>query len=226
MGAVAQSAKSAAKYSIGQVLEKLSGEFEDLTPSKLRFLEDQGLITPERTGSGYRKFSHAHIERLRLILTLQRDHYLPLKKIAEILEEVDAGNDPDIPGGSVPRSFSSILQPRQVLTRAELARKAGVAPAFVAEAISAGLLPSAEVFAADAVLQVSALGKLAKRGLTPRHLRSLRLAAEKEAENIQLAVAARTGKKSGPEHYEESLLIAELFDVVRAGVVRQALQRQ
>ena len=68
-------------YTIGQVLSVLKPDFGDLSPSKLRFLEDQGLVTPERTDAGYRKFSEPQIERLRIILTLQRDQYLPLKVI-------------------------------------------------------------------------------------------------------------------------------------------------
>ena len=68
-------------YTIGQVLTVLKPEFGDLSPSKLRFLEDQGLVTPERTDAGYRKYSENQIERLRVVLTLQRDQYLPLKVI-------------------------------------------------------------------------------------------------------------------------------------------------
>lgn len=213
------------RYSIGQVLEKLAGDFPDLTPSKLRFLEEQGLITPERTTSGYRKFTQAHIERLRLILTLQRDYYLPLKKISEVL--ADAGNSRtlEIPGAGQ-RSVASILGQRQLLSRTELAHAAGVKPSLVAEAISAGLLPSAEVFPVDLLVSVSAIGQLAERGLTPRHLRALRLAAEKEADSITHAVSARLGKKVGPAHHEEALLLAELFDTVRSGVVRQRLKQQ
>ena len=86
--------------SIGQVLAKVSPDFPDLTPSKLRFLEEQGLITPERTPSGYRKFSVEHVDRLRLILTMQRDHYLPLKVIRAHLEEIDAGNNPALPNAA------------------------------------------------------------------------------------------------------------------------------
>jgi len=84
-------------YTIGQVLAVLKPEFGDLSPSKLRFLEDQGLVTPERTESGYRKFSDSQIERLRVILTLQRDQYLPLKVIRDHLDELDAGRQPLLP---------------------------------------------------------------------------------------------------------------------------------
>ena len=80
--------------SIGQVLNRLSADFPDLTPSKLRFLEEQGLVQPRRTESGYRKFSEDDIQRLRFILSLQRDHYLPLKVIRGYLEEIDRGGSP------------------------------------------------------------------------------------------------------------------------------------
>ena len=75
-------------YTIGQVLTVLKPEFGDLSPSKLRFLEDQGLVTPERTDAGYRKYSENQIERLRVVLTLQRDQYLPLRVIKDYLEEL------------------------------------------------------------------------------------------------------------------------------------------
>ena len=83
---------------IGQVLAKLQPEFPDLTPSKLRFLEEQGLVTPSRTAAGYRKFSPADVERLHLVLAMQRDHYLPLKVIRAHLEAIDAGDAPALPG--------------------------------------------------------------------------------------------------------------------------------
>ena len=85
-------ASSAGLLSIGQVLARLSPEFPSLTSSKLRFLEVQGIVTPLRTESGYRKFSQDDLERLRLALTLQRDHYLPLSVIRDYLEDVDAGH--------------------------------------------------------------------------------------------------------------------------------------
>lgn len=213
-------AVSSRLLSIGQVLACLQDDFADLTPSKLRFLEEQGLITPERTKSGYRKFSQEHIERLRLILTLQRDHYLPLKVISEVLDELDAGRDPIIPGASA-RSASSVLAPKHVLSGEELRRITGASSRFLGEAIAAGLLPAAEVFPHDAVAQLTALLKLAERGITPRHLRQLRVSAEREAELVSHAVSARGAKGGSPASVEHSLEMVGYLETVRSGVLRR-----
>ena len=219
--AAAQARRTAPSLlSIGQVLARLQDDFSDLTPSKLRFLEEQGLVTPERTKSGYRKFSQEHIERLRLILTLQRDHYLPLKVIAEVLDEMDQGRDPVIPGASE-RSASSILAPKRVLSSEELRRATGASARFLGEAIAAGLLPAAEVFPHDAVSQLTALLKLAERGITPRHLRALRVAAERDAELIAHAVSTRGVRSGTPLGAEDSLELAGYLDTVRSGVLRR-----
>lgn len=222
MGAANARTAHGGLLSIGQVLARLQDDFSDLTPSKLRFLEEQGLVTPERTRSGYRKFAQSHIERLRLILTLQRDHYLPLKVIAEVLEEVDAGRDPVIPGASS-RSASTILAPRRVLSSDELQRLTGASAKFLGEIIAAGLLPASEVFPQDAVAQVTALLRLAERGITPRHLRSLRVAAERESELIAQAVATRGVKTGSPHSTEDSLELAGHLETVRSGVLRHRL---
>ncbi|MBK0421529.1 MerR family transcriptional regulator [Leucobacter sp. CSA2] len=212
--------QSNALLSIGQVLARLQDDFGDLTPSKLRFLEEQGLVTPERTKSGYRKFSQANIERIRLVLTLQRDHYLPLRVIAELLEELDQGKDPIIPGAS-PRSASSILAPRRVLSSEELRRSTGASARFLGETIAAGLLPAAEVFPHDCVAQLTALMKLAERGITPRHLRAFRVAAERDAELISHAVSTRGVKSTTPHGAEDSMELAGYLETVRSGVLRR-----
>lgn len=222
MAANAARSSAPALLSIGQVLERLQGDFADLTPSKLRFLEEQGLVTPERSKSGYRKFSQAHIERLRLILTLQRDHYLPLKVIAEVLDEIDVGGDPVIPGAAQ-LNASTLFSPRPVLSGEELCRTTGSNPRFLGEAIAAGLLPAAEVFPREAVAQLTALLRLAEKGVTPRHLRALRLAAEREAELIAHAVTTRGVKEGTPKSSEQSLELAGYLDTVRSGVLRRAI---
>src|SRR4051812_31901586 len=96
-----------AAVSIGDVLDQLRPEFSDITISKIRFLESQGLIDPERTASGYRKFSPADIERLRFILREQREHFLPLKVIKERLDQLDHGDSPDAPAPRPARAKAS-----------------------------------------------------------------------------------------------------------------------
>lgn len=91
-------ARAGKLVTIGQVLALLTPEFPELTQSKLRFLEENGLITPQRTDSGYRKFAESDVERLRLILELQRDRYLPLKVIGQYLADLDAGKSVVLPG--------------------------------------------------------------------------------------------------------------------------------
>jgi len=100
------SAVTTTAFTIGEVLNQLKHDFEDISISKIRFLESEGLISPDRTDSGYRKFSGDDVDRLRFILTAQRDHYLPLKVIREQLERVDSGNvdepDPEGANGVLP----------------------------------------------------------------------------------------------------------------------------
>src|SRR5580765_8243482 len=90
--------------SIGEVLAQLRTEFPDVTISKIRFLEDQGLVEPDRTPSGYRKFNHQDVERLRYVLSVQRDHYLPLRVIREHLAALDRGQQPPVIPGGAPRA--------------------------------------------------------------------------------------------------------------------------
>ena len=90
------------KMSIGEVLAQLRPEFPDVTISKIRFLEDQGLVEPERTASGYRKFDHADVDRLHYVLSVQRDHYLPLRVIRDHLAAMDRGLEPPVLAGLGP----------------------------------------------------------------------------------------------------------------------------
>ena len=119
--------------SIGQVLARLTAEFPDLTPSKLRFLEERQLISPARTESGYRKFSPADLERLRFVLTMQREHYLPLKVIRGYLADLDAGRQPDLPGTAAIGAPSMLTAERR-LRREELIREAGASPQLLGDA--------------------------------------------------------------------------------------------
>jgi DNA-binding transcriptional MerR regulator len=121
-------APAATTVSIGDVLDQLRPEFADITISKIRFLESQGLIDPERTPSGYRKFSPADIDRLRFILREQREHFLPLKVIKERLEQIDRGETPpEITGRPADEPKARRAKPPAAEPLFEMARRAAEA---------------------------------------------------------------------------------------------------
>lgn len=214
---------SAGLLSIGQVLARLTPEFPDLTSSKLRFLEVQGIVSPSRTESGYRKFSSADIERLRLGLTLQRDHYLPLSVIREQLDEVDAGGD----RGSLIPPPSIAPAPRRY-RRDELLSAAGAGPQLLNDAISTGVITAQETYSESTVTLLRGLVALDRHGIEPRHLRSLRQGAEREVALIESAMSAllrRTDAASRAKASELGPELASRIDDVRAVFVKEALAR-
>lgn len=209
--------------SIGQVLAKLNPDFPDLSPSKLRFLEERKLVTPARTSAGYRKFSPADLERLRFVLTMQRDHYLPLKVIRGYLDDLDAGRTPDLPAAA---SVPSMLSSERRLTRDELAREAGATPALLSDAAAAGLVPSSDLYGEDALQTLRALVELRRSGIEPRHLRGMRTAVERELaliENALLPVSRRSGVSSRAKAAEMAREIAGQLEIVRSSLIRTAL---
>ncbi len=212
--------------SIGQVLAKLNPDFPDLTPSKLRFLEERQLITPARTDSGYRKFSTSDMDRLRFVLSMQRDHYLPLKVIRGYLDELDAGRQPELPGGAV--QAPSMLSAERRLTRDELVREAGANPMLLNDAVSASLIVAADTFGEDVLAVLKSLVELQRSGIEPRHLRGFRAAAERELgliENALMPVARRKDASSRAKAAEMAREIASQLEIVRSSLIRSALTR-
>ena len=212
--------------SIGQVLAKLNPEFPDLTPSKLRFLEERQLVAPARTESGYRKFSPADMDRLRFVLTMQRDHYLPLKVIRGYLSELDAGRTPELPGGTT--AAPSMLSTERRFTRDELIREAGANAMLLGDAITASLIVPADVFGEDVLSVLKALVELQRSGIEPRHLRGFRAAAERELgliENALMPVARRKDASSRARAAEMAREIAGQLEIVRSSLIRSALTR-
>lgn len=211
---------SAGLLSIGQVLARLTPEFPDLTSSKLRFLEVQGIVSPSRTESGYRKFSAADIERLRLGLTLQRDHYLPLSVIREQLDD-SAGDSSLAPPPSItptPRRYR----------RAELLAAAGAGPQLLNDAISTGVITAQENYPEATVTLLRGLVALDRHGIEPRHLRSLRQGAEREVALIESAMSSLLRRTDAASRAKASELAPELaakIDEVRALFVKDALSR-
>jgi DNA-binding transcriptional MerR regulator len=209
-------------YTIGQVLTVLKPEFGDLSPSKLRFLEDQGLVTPERTDAGYRKYSDVQIERLRVVLTLQRDQYLPLKVIKEYLAELDAGKKPLLPASS-----SVSLRKGQKFSTAQLKSETGISDGAFREAAELGLF-SAQPHSSHEVEIAFALVGLEQFGIQPRHLRGLKAAAEREV-GIITGVTEPVVRKKAPDSAAKAAHlareIAERFGAIRAHLVSGAIDK-
>jgi len=176
-----------AGVSIGQVLDELRLEFPDISPSKIRFLEAEGLIQPLRSSSGYRRFAVADIERLRFILTAQRDEYLPLRVIKDRLDAVDGA----VGGaGEVPPV---------AMTRSELLAAAGAAEGMLAELEDYGLVRRARTYGTQALSVVREAVLLAEYGIQPRHLRAVKASADREASLVEQAVAPMTRQKGSRE---------------------------
>ena len=200
------SAESARAYfTIGEVLAQLRGEFADVSVSKIRFLESEGLIEPDRTPSGYRRFGPADVERLRYILTAQRDTYLPLRVIKDRLAAIDRGEDtgPRAPLGLVATTGRGgpggvaggdgderARGGRSLLTRRELVSAAGISDEMLTELEDFGLVErTGRHFGAEAITVASMAAALARFGVQPRHLRAVKAAAERETALIDQVVA-------------------------------------
>jgi DNA-binding transcriptional MerR regulator len=177
-----------AGVSIGQVLDDLRPEFPDISPSKIRFLEAEGLIQPLRSSSGYRRFAVADIERLRFILTAQRDEYLPLRVIKDRLDAVD---------GTAAGGAGEV--PPVAMTRSELLTAAGAAEGVLAELEDYGLVRRARVYGTQALSVVREAVLLAEYGIQPRHLRAVKASADREASLVEQAVAPMTRQKGSRE---------------------------
>jgi DNA-binding transcriptional MerR regulator len=197
--ASAASAASAARarplMSIGEVLAHLRAEFPDTTISKLRFLEAEGLVEPQRTAAGYRKYSWDDVARLRFVLTAQRDQYLPLRVIREQLASLDrepegqgrqrpnlvaVGPAGELPGREDGDGAAESGDPR--LSRTELVERSGIEESTLTELERLGVLLSSPPgwYDADALIIAAAVAGLAAYGLEPRHLRGYRTAADRE----------------------------------------------
>jgi len=172
-----------ANVGIGQVLAELRPEFPDISPSKIRFLEAEGLITPARAESGYRRFAVADIERLRFILTAQRDEYLPLRVIKQRLDGMD---------GVAP------LEP-DAMTRSELLEATGADEEILAELEDYGLVRRARHYGTEAILVVRSAVALREYGIEPRHLRAVKAAVEREISLVEQVAAPLARQKGSRE---------------------------
>ncbi|WP_372499155.1 transcriptional regulator FtsR [Streptomyces somaliensis] len=223
--------------SIGTVLNQLREEFPEVTISKIRFLEAEGLVEPRRTASGYRKFSPGDVERLALILRMQRDHYLPLKVIREHLDALARGERPPPPAqgprggppeGAGPWEADEEPGAAARVGRAELLAAAGASEEDLAEWESYGLVvPAADGgYEAGAVTVAKLVAELGRHGLEPRHLRAVKAAAEREAGLVEQVVAPlrRHRNPQTRAHAEATAReLAALSVRLHAALVRSAL---
>ncbi|WP_344445672.1 MerR family transcriptional regulator [Kitasatospora nipponensis] len=188
--------------SIGAVLAFLRDDFPEVTISKIRFLEAEGLVEPQRTPSGYRKFGPADLERLAYVLRMQRDHYLPLRVIREHLDAIERGEAPpalpvaEARPGPLEEADRELVAASAApggvrLGRAELLAAAGAEERDLAEWESYGLVVAAPDGGYDAdTLQIARLvAELGRFGLEPRHLRQVKAAAEREIALVDQVVA-------------------------------------
>ena len=196
---------SRAFMSIGEVLGQLRPEFADITISKIRFLEAEGLIEPERTASGYRKFSREDLSRLRYVLSAQRDHYLPLRVIKEHLDAIDRGLEPPALGGGGPKVPRALVAAEGLpgadaflpevseirLSRDELLSAAGLESEQLDQLEQYGLVAprsGGSHYDGDALVIAKTVAEMARFGIEARHLRPFKSAAEREIGLVEQVV--------------------------------------
>ena len=231
--------------SIGAVLDLLRPDFPDVTISKIRFLEAEGLVTPERTASGYRRFTAYDCARLRFILTAQRDQYLPLKVIKA---QLDAQPDGELPqSGSaygVPRlvpvseddrarrrwrGVSAVAPTKVRLSREDLLTRSGVDDELLTALVKAGVITTgpAGFFDEHSVMIAQCARALADYGVEPRHLRAFRSAADRQSDLIaQIAGPVVKAGKTGARDRADDLAreVAALAITLHTSLIKSAVR--
>jgi DNA-binding transcriptional MerR regulator len=253
-----------AHLSIGEVLSLLQEEFPDVTISKIRFLESQGLIDPERTPSGYRKFYDPDVERLRFILREQKQHFLPLRVIKDRLanggkhtdepaKAAEPSDEPptdaetwappspspapaaDVEPARPAAAADDLLAPSGTgvaLTFEELAAACGLTPEELREVERFGLIAGKEVshtvvYDEEALIAAKIAAGFLALGVEPRHLRSYRIAAEREAglfEQVILPFARQRNPVARAQALDRLQTLVRLGHDLRASLLRQSLR--
>ncbi|MDT5091744.1 MAG: hypothetical protein QOH60_1107 [Mycobacterium sp.] len=233
--------------SIGAVLDLLRPAFPDVTISKIRFLEAEGLVTPQRSPSGYRRFTAYDCARLRYILTAQRDHYLPLKVIKDQLDAQPDGELPEMAGFAFatprlvtvsnenqsdhdhPMSPAGATAPPARLSREDLLKRAGVDDELLTALTRAGVVIAgrAGLFDEQDVIILQCAKALAEFGVEPRHLRAFRSAADRQSDLIaQIAGPVGKGGKTGARDRADDLAreVASLAITLHTALVKSAVR--
>jgi DNA-binding transcriptional MerR regulator len=223
---------------IGQVIAELSEEFPDISQSRIRYYDEQGLVEPRRTPSGYRKFTFGDVERLRFVLRMQKDRYWPLSHIRQVLDQMDSGEVPDtelratlrVPQVTLAADGTPMAQSitegggSTRMTRDELLDAAGIDATTLDEIEQFELIrrrPQQRYYDTDDLVVASLVGQLAGLGLEPRHLRGFRSAADRELGLLDQVIppAARQQAGAAAELAELAAMAVRLHTVlVRAGL--------
>jgi DNA-binding transcriptional MerR regulator len=230
------------RLNIGEVLDRLRPDFPEVTIPKIRFLEDKGLIKPERTPAGYRKFSTHDIDRLRYILRMQRDHYLPLRVIGEHLDAIDRGLEPPpieavvptVPTvalgvDGLPSAESFQRRDNLRLSRKELLKIAEISEELLVQLEQYALVtprPGTGHYDTDALVVATTARELADYGFEPRHLRAFKTSADREIGLVEQVVAPqRSGRDAAAKARAEEMVreIAALSVRLHATLVKSGL---
>ena len=223
--------------SIGHVLGLLKNDFPDISISKIRFLESEGLISPQRAPSGYRRYTDADIERLRYVLSVQRSHYLPLKVIREHLEAMDRGESPPAlespfpvtePSGPAASGAASqpATKPPLRLTRAELLEASGLSELALAELERNQIVQTrrgSKHYGRDALTLAIAARRLGEYGIDGRHLRAFKISADREIGLVEQAIAPHMRRAGGNK--DVSVEVTQLVISFHAALLRTAMER-
>lgn len=216
---------------IGETVSALRADFPDISVSKIRFLEAEGLVTPLRTPSGYRKYTPESVERIRYVLGMQRDHYLPLKVIAEYLDAIDRGLTPPEPVSATPSAPSTQSQAPDLdsrdtgvrLRRSELCRESGLEASDLLSAIEVGLLPEADEYTLDDVEIAKALNALSECGLPIRNARPIVLAVQRELDLYTTALGQPRRTESAEDFESRQRSLATALIRAHVAVMRTRL---
>jgi DNA-binding transcriptional MerR regulator len=229
--------------SIGEVLTQLRADFPDVTISKIRFLESEGLVEPARTPSGYRKFSHADVGRLHYVLATQRDHYLPLRVIKEHLDALDRGLEPpalNATGPRVPRALvaaEGLPGPEAFLpdvsemrlSRAELLEAAGLDEHQLDQLEQYGLIAvrtGGTHYDGDALVVAKTVAEMSRFGIEARHLRPFKAAADREIGLVEQVVTPLVRQRNPEARARADEVVRELAALsvkLHATLVRSGL---
>ncbi len=223
--------------SIGAVLDLLRPDFPDVTISKIRFLESEGLVTPQRSPSGYRRFTAYDCARLRFILTAQRDQYLPLKVIKAQLDSQPDGELPHaypaprlVPVAADAETVGAVGAPTQIrLSREDLLDRSGVPAQLITALCRAGVITTGPggFFDENAVTIAQCAAALAEYGVEPRHLRAFRSAADRQSDLIaQIAGPVGKADRTGARDRADDLAreVAALAITLHTSLIKSAVR--